>query len=412
MAKKPTTERVRHIKDLVPDPANRRAHNPRNIGMVVDALHQVGAARSIVIDENDVILAGNGVTEAAAEAGITAVRVIEADGQEIIAVRRRGLTDEQKRALAIYDNRTGELASWDFDQLAADKAAGLSLQPFWTAEEEAALLVANVTAKDGLTDPDAVPDPRSTDIKAGDLFVLGKHRLLCGDSTKVENVQRIMDGDTASMCLTDPPYAVNYSISFSKREGGKDPGSQSSYRESDDPSDLLGGFLGACPSGLVVMTFPIDRHIFTLASSLIAAGFVAVRELVWVKDAPTFHPGATYQQQHEPILICRKDGVRYPAMVPNDAKTVIRVDRPKAHDDHPTEKPQTLWVQILEWHTNSGDIVFEPFSGSGSTLMSCERLGRIGRAIELEPRFVQVAIDRWEAFTGKKAQKVGDAVPA
>src|SRR5688500_10712002 len=102
--------------------------------MVVDALQQVGAARSIVIDEDNVILAGNGVSEAAAEAGITKVHVVEVDGSTLVAVRRRGLTDEQKRALAIYDNRTGELASWDFDQLAADKAAGLSLQPFWTPE--------------------------------------------------------------------------------------------------------------------------------------------------------------------------------------------------------------------------------------------------------------------------------------
>src|SRR4026208_1231298 len=104
-----------HIKDLVPDPANRRSHNPRNLGMVVDALQQVGAARSIVIDENNVILAGNGVTEAAAEAGITQVRVVEADGQELIAVRRTGLSAAQKRALAIYDNRTGELATWNVE---------------------------------------------------------------------------------------------------------------------------------------------------------------------------------------------------------------------------------------------------------------------------------------------------------
>src|SRR5687767_5061434 len=102
-----------HVSDLVPDPNNRRKHNPRNIGMVVDALHQVGAARSIVIDEDNVILAGNGVTEAAAEAGITKVRVVEAAGDELIAVRRSGLTPEQKRALAIFDNRTAELAEWD-----------------------------------------------------------------------------------------------------------------------------------------------------------------------------------------------------------------------------------------------------------------------------------------------------------
>ena len=129
-----------HIKDLVPDPANRRKHNPRNLGMVSDALRAVGAARSIVIDEDNVILAGNGVTEAAAEAGITRLRVIEADGNELIAVRRRGLTGEQKRALAIYDNRTAELAEWNAEQLETDKAAGLSLQPFWNEAEEANIL--------------------------------------------------------------------------------------------------------------------------------------------------------------------------------------------------------------------------------------------------------------------------------
>src|SRR5262245_54494409 len=128
------------IGDLQHDPENRRTHTSRNIGMVVGALREVGAARSIVIDEDDVVLAGNGVVEAAETAGITNVRVIEADGQEIIAVRRRGLTPEQKRALAIYDNRTAELAAWDFNQLRADQAAGLDLEPFWTDLEQARLL--------------------------------------------------------------------------------------------------------------------------------------------------------------------------------------------------------------------------------------------------------------------------------
>jgi ParB-like chromosome segregation protein Spo0J len=129
-----------HIKDLIPDPKNRRKHNPRNLGMVVDALHKVGAARSIVIDEDNVILAGNGVTEAAAEAGITKVRVIEADGNELIAVKRTGLTVEQKRQLAIYDNRTAELADWDLAQLQEDAKADLDLSSFFTDEELGKLL--------------------------------------------------------------------------------------------------------------------------------------------------------------------------------------------------------------------------------------------------------------------------------
>jgi ParB/Sulfiredoxin domain len=134
------TEGTLPIEDLKPDPENRRTHPDRNIEMVSGSLQQVGAARSIVIDEGDVILAGNGVTQAAIAAGITNVRVIEADGTELIAVRRRGLTAEQKRSLSMFDNRTAELATWDFNQLSADKQAGLDLRPFWTEAEEAMLL--------------------------------------------------------------------------------------------------------------------------------------------------------------------------------------------------------------------------------------------------------------------------------
>lgn len=143
----------KHIKDLLPDAENRRKHNPRNIGMIVDALHQVGAARSIVIDEGNVVLAGNGVAEAAAEAGITKIRVVDVAGDELVAVRRKGLSDEQKRALAIYDNRTGELAEWNAEQLQADMDAGLSLQP-WFSEKEAAVLFGVEAAKAAVGEAD------------------------------------------------------------------------------------------------------------------------------------------------------------------------------------------------------------------------------------------------------------------
>lgn len=143
-----------HVKDLIPDPQNRRAHNPRNIGMVVDALHQVGAARSIVIDEDNVILAGNGVTEAAAEAGITKVRVVEADGHEIIAVRRSGLTADQKRTLAIADNRTAELATWNVPQLQDDLEHGFDLSPFFSEAELSALFkVSDIAGAAASDDP-------------------------------------------------------------------------------------------------------------------------------------------------------------------------------------------------------------------------------------------------------------------
>jgi len=135
MGKTAGLAKVGHIRDVTADPENRRAHNPRNIGMLADALQQVGAARSIVIDEDDVVLAGNGVLEAAAEVGITKLQVIEADGQTVIAVRRRGLTDEQKRRLAMFDNRVAELADWNVAQLQVDAASGLDLAPFFFDKE-------------------------------------------------------------------------------------------------------------------------------------------------------------------------------------------------------------------------------------------------------------------------------------
>lgn len=135
MSDEPTT-----LRDLKPDPQNRRLHTERNLGMLVDALHAVGAARSIVIDERNTVLAGNGVVDAAAEAGIERVRVVDVDGETLVAVRRRGLTDEQKRALSIYDNRVAELAAWNVNQLKLDAAADLSLQPFWSEAEQAILI--------------------------------------------------------------------------------------------------------------------------------------------------------------------------------------------------------------------------------------------------------------------------------
>ncbi len=144
-----------HIKDLIADPKNRRKHTPRNVGMIVDALHKVGAGRSIVIDEKNEILAGNATIEAAGEAGITKVKVIEAEGNEIVAVKRRGLTDAQKRDLALYDNRTGELAEWDVDQLLQDVESGLDLSTLFSDDElESLMKDATRAAPDEFTEVD------------------------------------------------------------------------------------------------------------------------------------------------------------------------------------------------------------------------------------------------------------------
>jgi DNA modification methylase len=382
-----------HIKDLVADPENRRKHNPRNLGMVVDALHQVGAARSIVIDEDGVILAGNGVTEAAAEAGITRVQVVDADGSTLVAVRRRGLSPEQKRALAIYDNRTAELAEWNAEQLQTDIDAGLDLKPWFFDEELAAVLGQKVEPKGGLTDPDDVPEQQATDIKMGDMFELGKHRLLCGDSTDAVAIARLLDGVAVDLLLTDPPYGVSV-VPKSGRIGGSVKAKNQTYMPVAgddapfDPSHLLGW------SSQVIVW---GANYFPTA--LPHPG----QWIVWDKGRP---PVTTFSDCELAWTSRRGTAVKKYSCVWNgmtrEGESGARV--------HPTQKPVKLIADVLADFSERADVVADLYLGSGTTLIASEQTDRRLFGVELEPHYVQVIIDRWKAFTGQQAVKVGEAV--
>ena len=400
-----------HIKDLIPDPANRREHNPRNIGMVSDALREVGAARSIVIDEDNVILAGNGVTEAAAEAGITRLRVVEADGNELIAVRRSGLSAEQKRALAIYDNRTAELAEWNYKQLGEDKATWGNLQPFWTPEEEKILLAKHLETKGGLTDPDDVPQERPTSIVAGDIFELGRHRLLCGDSTSGADIARLIGSVRASLVLTDPPYGIDI-VNVGSFKLGKIGGDKRYGPARDQVGPVV---VAKRYRPIVGDDLPFDpRYLLTLADEqvIFGANYFASKLpdgkawLVWDKDASgMFSPVELAWTSREGRLRL------YRHMWSGLRREGPRVEELGARV-HPTQKPVGLFAQILGDYSQKGDRVLDPYLGSGTTLIACERTDRMCLGCEIDPEYCQVIIDRWEAFTGQQAKKVGEAVHA
>ncbi len=205
------SDRSVELDMLTPDPRNARKHSDRNLAQIEQALREVGAARSVVVDEAGVILAGNATVHAAMQAGLTRVRVVEADGTELVAVRRTNLTPQQKRRLALFDNRTAELAEWDTEVLAS-LADEMDLSDLWEPDELADLLAqAEATPPDLLGDPDEVPPlPADPVTRPGDLWLLGQHRLLCGDATKPADVHRLMAGELASCLWTDPPYGVNY----------------------------------------------------------------------------------------------------------------------------------------------------------------------------------------------------------
>jgi DNA methylase len=379
------TDETKSLDALVPDRANRRLHPQRNQEMVEASLRSVGTGRSIVIDEDDVILAGNGVTAAALAAGITTVRVVESSGDELIAVRRRGLTAEQKRALALYDNRTAELAEWDIDGLRSDVDAGLELQPFWTHEEESALLAKHLRA--GHTDPDETPAVRATAIQRGDLFALGPHRLLCGDSTDAADVARVVGSEKAALCLTDPPYGI-----------GLDYGGFADTVEA--VTDLATRWLPIARQHAEVVVFSpgVTRQWLYPAPDWVLCWFYGGGQLRSPWGFNCWQPFLAYGP--DPSLArghgCRPDAVD--SNTPANAQDV----------DHPCPKPVALWLWLLERLTFETDaLVLDTFAGGGTGLIAAEQFRRRFFGVELSPSYVQVTIDRWEAFTGQRAEQVG-----
>lgn len=398
-----------HLRDLTPDPTNARAHTARNVGTIEAALREVGAARSIVIDENGVVLAGNATVEAAAAAGIENVQVIEADGETIIAVMRKNLTPEQKRRLALFDNRAAELAEWDTASLAAMVEAGDDMRGLWSDDELAALLEDVNGGTEGLTDPDEVPEPPAEPItKPGDLWLLGEHRVLCGDSTDISDVERLMAGDRAAMMWTDPPYGVNY-------EGKTKDALTIQNDDASGLADLLrdsfvnmrvalhdgAAFYIARPPGALSVTF---------GAVVLDIGWRFHEELQWIKDSMVLGH-SDYHIKHETIIFGYvpgggrrgRGGIGWYG--DNAQTSVFEVPRPKASPDHPTAKPISLIVPHLQNSSTDNDLIVDPFGGSGSTLIACEELGRRCALVEIDPSYCDVIVERWQNFTSQSATR-------
>jgi site-specific DNA-methyltransferase (adenine-specific) len=352
-----------------------------------------------------VVLAGNATIQAAADAGITHVQVVEADGQTVVAVRRRGLTPHQKAQLAIYDNRAAELADgWDVEVLQALEADGVDLSAFWQEDELAALYAAEQIPTVGQTDPDAVPAERHTDIRVGDVCALGRHRLVCGDARQMATVEAAMAGPRADGMWTDPPFGVSYV--------GKTSEALVVHGDAEaDLAPLLRDAFAAVdrvlkPGAAIYVAHPAGRNAVVFGQAFLAAGWHFHQGLVWVKDVMVLGH-SDFQYQHESIIYGWKTGAPHTWLSDRTQVTVFAIDRPKASPDHPTSKPVALILQQIGHNVPPGGVILEPFGGSGSTLIAAEQLGISCRAVELSPAYCQVIVDRFEAFTGQRAVKVG-----
>jgi DNA modification methylase len=324
-------------------------------------------------------------------------------GNEEIDVRvpNRKLTDDEFAEANLRENKN--LGEWDEGLLATFDDSMLKEIGFDDADLES-IFGLNRGGTAGLTDPDEVLEvPEEPVTRPGDLIVLGNHRLLCGDATKAEDVVQLMGDETAELCLTDPPYSVNYDKSQEQRGGNIKV--HSAYKEADiDPEDLL-RFMSLVPSDVMIWSYPIDRHFIALANAYAAYGWEFKKELVWVKDSFSFWMSAKYQQKHEPIMLAVRKGRPIGGNVPANATTVLEYPRPKAHAMHPTAKPIGLWSEFVTNHTEPGNLIYEPFSGSGTTIIAAEQLGRKCYGMEISPAYCDVIVHRWENFTGKKAER-------
>jgi len=379
---------VTSIKDLKSDHKNARRRTDRSASLIAESLKRYGAARSIVIDEDGRILAGNGTVEGAKKAGIDKLRIIEAEGDELIAVRRTGLSEDEKVGLALADNRSSDLSEWDHDML-RQLSEEHDLTP-WFEDDE--LLAEVLDTVEGNTDPDDVPEPPEEPVtKLGDLWVLGNHRLLCGDSTDVLAVQRLMDGQKADMVFTDPPYGISV---VKNGKVGADFGvaKKGHYAEviGDNTTQTAHDAIAVCQS----LQIPVQIYW--------GGNYYADRLpptscwLIWDKRGDS---GIVNTFADCELAWTNMTG---PARIHKQLWNGMIREGEKDQRVHPTQKP----VALAEWAVKQylkGSIVFDLFLGSGSTLIACEKLRKACYGIEMSPAYCDVIVKRWEQFTGKKA---------
>ena len=389
-------DRCSSADDFQLDPANANRGTDRGRELVAASLEECGAGRSILADRDGVVIAGNKTLAAAKQLGLP-VKIIETDGSELIVVRRSDLLlgeDEKARRLAYLDNRASELGlDWDTEQLLADLQGGVDLSGIFDKAELDELL-AGLLQRDGLTDPDDVPEaPEEPVSRLGDLWLLGAHRLLCGDSTSAECVRRLMDGERASLMATDPPYLVDYDGGNHPQTWGRDGKAITSEEKTKHwdayvDHDTLGRLLRELPargaSGEALVEVPVVYQWFGMMRIdvvLRPGGRTAccrTRSIIWHKSRPVL-ARCDFMWDYEPchVRLGRRAAARARSS-PAGQRHCRLGDRPArgVEDDlgsvHPTIKPVELVRRPIEWHTKPGELIYEPFSGSGTAIIAAE----------------------------------------
>jgi len=395
------------VESLVPYARNSRTHSPQQVDKIAASIKEFGFLNPIIVDGENGIIAGHGRVMAAQKLRLSDLPVIEASH----------LTEAQRRAYVIADNRLALDAGWDNDMLKVElqdlNSAGFDLTLTGFDLGEIGNFLAEPT--EGLTDEDAVPDVPEVPVTVeGDMWLLGRHRLMCGDSTSIDAVERLMDGRKADMVLTDPPYGVSFvGVKGSMYSGGKKAGKNSAEMikaddlRGDDLSQLFldsisCAFASSKDGAAMYIFFAINRSAETLAG-LSGVGLEVRNWLIWDKGNVGFHAmGAQYKPNYEAFLYCHKAG-KSPAWYGGQKEQTIWRHPVEREGLHPTMKPVSLLQRALQNNSKQGDEILDLFGGSGSTLIACEKTARDCRMMELDPKYCDVIIKRWQDFTGQQA---------
>lgn len=397
------------------DPRNANAGTERGEYMVEHSLRTYGAGRSVLVDKHGTLIAGNKTFQKAHELGIP-IQIVESDGQTLIAVKRTDLdleTDPAAMELGIADNRSSEAGlSWDTDVLVGLQDDGVDLSAFWYDDELTAMLEGIVETTGGLTDPDAVPEvPKEATTKPGDLWCLGRHRLMVGDSGDPEHIAKLMDGERGRLMATDPPYGVDFSgAKYNPRAKAWD-GIEGDKRQG---SELRGWLAGVIAVWLPHIDDDSAFYFWSAAMEEGSSAFGAIKDaglhiqsqIIWVKNALVLGQ-ADYQWRHENCWYAFKKGAHHRWLGGRAQTTVWEISKvANSEYVHPMQKPTELFAIPMRNHTAPGDVFLEPFSGSGSQFIAAEQEGRRCFGMELDPIHASTIVERWQNFTGKTAQLV------
>lgn len=378
-------------------------HNPRvnddAVDAVANSIKKFGWQQPIVVDKNSVIIAGHTRYKAAKRLKMNNVPVVYAEN----------LTDEQVKAYRLADNKSGEIATWDDTLLSEELDSILNIDMSAFGFDDLDKFLDEQEAEDDDFDEELPEKPKS---KLGQIYQLGRHRLMCGDSTDKSTVNKLMGGKTADLLLTDPPYNVNYSEKHINKRDSLERKYSSISNDNLSSSDFLEFLTKAftcakesLKAGAAFYIWFAGTESINFYTAVKNAGLGVHQQLIWVKNNIVLSR-QDYQNKHEPCLYGWVEGGAHTWYSDRKQTTILNFDKPLRSDLHPTMKPIPLFDYLIKNSSKSGDIVLDLFGGSGTTIMACEQNGRNAYMMEYDPRYIDVIIDRWEKYTGEKAKLI------